>query len=268
MVVERRKLYKFHVKNIHSIEIALNNSALAARKAISEKNSPAVKSFVSLNSFLLGAWAENRLRKLLYEKSGLSDEERNIVISQSSQLEKWEKLIEVAFRKHYSVPNAELNAKNLPFSAATRYEALNEILNDNLRSVIEIRNKLAHGQWVYPLNSDGTDIEQGKYQALNQENLPSLQYKKSLITSLADIIHDLVVSLATFDRDFDKNYRKIINTQNNLHNRSYEDYVNKLIDKRNKGIEIRKGKTEIVVDAPSPCFWSKFYNLIITKIKA
>ena len=167
MAIDNKKLYKFHVKNICSIEIALNNSALAARSAIAEQNEPAIKSFVSLNSFLLGAWAENRLRKLLFEDSGLSDSERCTVISQSSQLEKWEKLIEVSFRKHYNVPTAELNESTLPFTATARYKVLKEILDQDLRSIIEIRNKLAHGQWVYPLNSDETDIEQGKYQALN-----------------------------------------------------------------------------------------------------
>lgn len=240
MAVDNKKLYKFHVKNIHSIEIALNNSALAARSAIAEQNEPAIKSFVSLNSFLLGAWAENRLRKLLYENFGLSDQERSTVIAQSSQIEKWEKLIEVAFRKHYNVPTAVLNESNLPFTAAARYKVLNEILDKDLRSVIEIRNKLAHGQWVYPLNSDENDVEQGKYQALNQENLPSLQYKKSLLTGLSDIIHDLVVSLGTFERDFDKNFKKISQTRSNLKNRSYQKYATNLIEKRRRGIEARK----------------------------
>ena len=240
MAISNEKLYRFHVTNIHSIEIALNNSALAARKAIAEQNEPAVKSFVSLNSFLLGAWAENRLRKLLCEDPGLATVERELVVAQSSQMEKWEMLIEVAFRKHYNVPHAVLNDTNLPFTAAARYKVLTEILNKDLRSIIEIRNKLANGQWVYPLNSDETDLEQGKYQLLNQENLPSLQHKKALIIGLADIIHDLVVSLTTFERDFDKNYKKITNTRNNLNTRSYKKYVKQLVDKRNRGIELRK----------------------------
>lgn len=240
MAVDNKKLYRFHVKNIRSIEIALNNSALAARSAIAEQNAPAIKSFVSLNAFLLGAWAENRLRKLIYEDSGLTDLERNSVTVQSSQIDKWEKLIEVAFRKHYNVPAAALNETNLPFSAAARFKVLKEILDQDLRSVIEIRNKLAHGQWVYPLNSDENDIEQGKYQALNQENLPSLQYKKSLLTSLSDIIHDLVVSLTTFERDFDNNFKKITQTRNNLKNRDYQKYATNLVEKRKRGIEKRK----------------------------
>jgi len=239
MAITDRKLYRFHVANIQSIEIALNHSALAARKAISEKNEPAVKSFVSLNAFLVGAWAENRLRKLLYENNGLSVEKREIILSNSSQIDRWNKLIEIAFREHYGIPYAPLNEVSLPFSASARYQVLTDILNEDLKGVIEIRNKLAHGQWVYPLNSEETNVEEEKYQQLRNENLPSLQYKKSLLVSLASILHDLVVSLSTFERDFDTNYRKITNTRSNLKNRSYEKYVEQLISKRINGKLLR-----------------------------
>lgn len=233
------KLYRFHVTNIHSIEIALTHSALAARKSIAEQNQAAIKSFVSLHAFLLGAWAESRLRKLLFESNGFSKAERTTILSQQTQIDQWLKLIELSFRKHYNVPAAQLNDTSLPFVANAQYAVLVDILDKDLRSVIEVRNKLAHGQWVYPLNNEGTDLEQGKYLLLNAENLPSLQYKKSLLTSLSDIIHDLVVSLPTFERDFNKNYRNITNTRSNLKNRSYAKYAQNLVDKRRRGIAKR-----------------------------
>ncbi len=240
MVASNQQLYRYHVNNNRSVEIALKNTSLAARKAISEENATATKSFVSLYAFLLGAWTENRHKKLLYESPGLSDQERNQIIIKPTQLEKWEKLIEVAYRKHYRIPAASLDYNSLSFTAAARYVVLNEILNQDLKSVIEIRNKLAHGQWVYPLNSNENDIENGKYQALNQENLAALQYKKSLITVLADLAHDLVVSPPTFERDFDNKFRRISNTRLNLQNRSYQNYAQKLVEKRKRGIQKRK----------------------------
>lgn len=240
MAAPDKKLYRFHVANIRSIEIALNHSALAARSAISKENQPAIKSFVSLYALLLGAWAETRLRKLVYENNGLTGIERDSVMAQANQLDQWLKLIEVAFRKHYKVPSALLNDQNLPFTANARRQVLIQILEKDLRNVIEMRNKLAHGQWVYPLNNDGTDVEKGKYQQLNNENLLSLQFKKSLLTSLANLVHDLVVSLPTFERDFDRNYRQITSARTNLNSRSYARYAGQLVSKRNRGIKIRK----------------------------
>ncbi|MGR3301870.1 MAG: hypothetical protein ACUZ8I_05135 [Candidatus Scalindua sp.] len=234
------KIYRFHVANLRSIEIALNNTALSARQAISEENQPATASFIRLYALLIGVWAEARLRKLLYERSGFTEDERKRVLTQTSQLEQWQKLVEVAFRKHYGIPQAQLTSNSLPFTAHARYASLVNILDNYLRVVIEVRNKLAHGQWIYPLNNEGNDVEPNKYTLLNKENLPSLQYKKSLLSSLADIVHNLVVSLPTFERDFDSNYSRITNTKNNLINRNYEKYVAMLIDKRQRGIKKHK----------------------------
>lgn len=234
------EIYGFHVANLRSIEIALKNTALSARKAISEENQPATDSFIRLYALLIGTWAETRLRKLLYERSGFTEGERNRVLTQISQLEQWQKLIEVAFRKHYGIPHAQLTSTSLPFTAHARYASLVNILDNNLRVVIEVRNKLAHGQWIYPLNNKGNDIETNKYALLNKENLQSLQLKKSLLSSLADIVHNLVVSLPTFERDFDSNYSRITNTENNLINRNYKKYVSMLIVKRQRGIKKRK----------------------------
>lgn len=234
------KIYQFHVANLRSIEIALNNTALSTRQAISEENQPATDSFIRLYALLIGTWAETRLRKLLYEQSGFTEDERKRVLTQTSQLEQWRKLVEVAFRKHYGISQAPLTSSSLPFTAHARYASLMNIFENNLRIVIEVRNKLAHGQWIYPLNNEGNDIESNKYTLLKKENLQSLQFKKSLLSSLADIVHDLVVSLLTFERDFDSNYSRITNIKNNLISRNYEKYVSMLIDKRQRGIKKRK----------------------------
>lgn len=234
------KLYKYHVENLRSLEIALKNTATSVRKAISEENTKAINCFVRLNALLLGAWAEIRLNKLLYEQNGFTMTQRNFILSQPTQLKKWLKAVEVAFREKYCVPSANLTDSTLTFTAHARYSSLTNILKRDLRPVIEIRNKLAHGQWIYPLNNKGDNIEQEKYLQLNNENLPSLQYKLSLLSSLADILHDLIVSLSTFERDFDTHYRQISTTKLNLDNRKYEIYSAMLVKKRQRGIEKRK----------------------------
>lgn len=238
--IQEYKIYKYHVANLRSIEIALKNTARSARKAISEKNQPATNSFVRLYAFLIGAWAENRLKKMLYEKNIFSKKERIKVMNQTGLLDRWQKAVEAAFRKHFKIPKAKISQNSLPHTAYTRYSSLIEILDKDFRSVIEVRNKLAHGQWIYPFNNNETDIEQKKYLLLNKENLLSLQYKFKLISSLTDIIHDLFVSLPTFKRDFDLHFQHITNTINNLINRKYENYANSMIEKRKRGIQKRK----------------------------
>jgi len=234
------KIYKYHVANLRSIEIALKNTSLSARKAISEENIKATESFVRLYAFLLGAWAETRLKKILYEKRGFNSEERERILGEKTLLQQWLKSIELAYRKHYKIAHVPLTEKTIPFTAFARFKELNDILEHDLRSIIEIRNKLAHGQWIYPFNNVGTDIEEDKYLKLKVQNILHLQFKKKLISELSQLIHDLVISLATFDRDFDSNYKQIIHTRNNLRHRSYSKYKKLLIDKRQRGIEKRR----------------------------
>jgi len=237
---KRSRLFKYHVANIRSIEIAIKNTAVSARRAIAEEKQQARDSFVRLYAFLLGAWAETRLKKLLYEPKGFQEAERHAILSQLTKLESWQKAVEVAFRKQYNVPSAALTEHTLPFTAFAYYSVISAILDKDLRSVIEIRNKLAHGQWIYPLNNEGSEVETKKFKQLRNENLPSLQYKLRLISSIANIIHDLIVSIATFERDFDTHYRHITTTRNNLEKRKYSEYADKLIEKRKRGIEKRK----------------------------
>jgi hypothetical protein len=234
------QLYKYHVENLRSLEIAISNTSISARKAIADKNLPAIESFTRLYAFLLGAWAETRLHKLLNENGAFTDQDKEKVFSQRSQLNQWHKTVEVSYRKYFNIPRAPLSLQSLPHTAFHRLNSITSILDDDLKSIIEVRNKLAHGQWVYPLNSTCTDLQPDKYSLINNENLLSLQFKKSLITTLANIVHDLAVSLPTFERDFDNHFGNIVTTRNNLRNRSYDDYRKGLVAKKRRGVEVRR----------------------------
>lgn len=234
------KLYKYHVANLRSLQIALDNTALSARKVIAEQNVEATASFTRLYAFLVGAWAETRLQKLLNENGAFDEGTKGKVLSQSTQLDQWIKTVELSFRHHYKVPHAVLSAQTLPHSSFQRYTSLITLINDDLKPVIEMRNKLAHGQWIYPLNSGCTELEGSKYMLINGENLLSLQYKRELISTIAEIVHDLAVSCPTFERDFDSHYKQIMHTKANLANREFAKYKKVLIEKRQRGIAMRR----------------------------
>lgn len=230
-----KKLYQFHVANLQEVARAMERVARSLRAAISQGDEITVSSFMRLYALLLGAWAECRLRKLVYEPQGFDDSERDAIRAESTQLKQWQKAVEVAFRRQYKIPKAPLSASVLPHSAYSRYTTLSDMLVNDLGSIIELRNKLAHGQWVYPLNNDGDDIAQEQMDALRVENLLSLQFKKTLLESLSAAIHDLVVSKPTFERDFDDHLRVIIETQRNLQKRDCKTWAECLRQKYQRG---------------------------------
>lgn len=229
------KLYIYHVANLRELERAIVQTARLAKAEIAGCDpQQSLRSLLRLYSFLLGAWAECRLRKLLHEQYGFTDGERGQVLAADTQLGQWQRTVDLAFRKHHKIPKANLDARVLGVSHAARRDSIHSVLSGELRIIIEIRNKLAHGQWVYPLNNEGTKVETEKYQLINKENLQSFQFKYALLGHVADAVHDLVVSPMTFQRDFDRHFKRLEQVRMNLSVKSYENYERSLVESRRR----------------------------------
>ena len=219
------QIYKYHVENLREIEIALGNISQLASETIGRKAPEnSLISWLRMYTLLIGAWAECRLNKLLHEEFGFTSSERQPIERIENKLFQWKKIVELAFRKHYGIPNAPLDQQSLGCENNDRYIALNNTLTNELKIVIEIRNKLAHGQWINPLNSKNTRLNGDTQRLLNAENLMSLQLKFSLVKHLADIVHDLVVSPATFERDFNYHYKLLCQVRVDIRRRDYNNY--------------------------------------------
>ncbi|EPD8811962.1 hypothetical protein QJ132_13685 [Klebsiella quasipneumoniae] len=237
------KIYRYHVANLQELQLALGHTGRLARIEIASKDpQKGLRSLLRLYSFLVGAWIETRLRKLLHEEFGFTEAERNQIEQKSSQLDQWKETVDLAFRKHHKITKAPLDERNLGVAHAARRAALHDVLSNELRILIEIRNKLAHGQWVYPFNSEGDAVEPDKFQLINKENLQSLQFKYSLAEHLADAVHDLVVSPATFERDFESHFKRLYQVRTNLVTKDYEKYKASLVLNREKSRATRTKK--------------------------
>lgn len=222
------QIYKCHVENLRELELALKNISRLARETIARRDPEnSLRSLLRMYTLLIGVWAECRLQKLLHEEFGFTSAEREQVSNKKS-LNRWEETVDLAFRKHYRIATEPLDEQSLGSQNNDRYIALRNTLADDLKIVIEIRNKLAHGEWINPLNSAGTRLNTDKQRLLNQENLMSLQLKLSLIGHLADIVHDRVVSPVTFERDFDHHYNLLGQVRVNLRKKDYNKYRSQL----------------------------------------
>jgi hypothetical protein len=228
------RLYHFHVDNLRAVRAGLDDVLAAARRAIASRRESSIATHLRLYAFMAGAWAECRLLKLLYERQAFSDDERRVVLAETA-LARWTKVVEIAFRRHYGIPAASLEPPALPKTAHARLQILTDVIRDDLRSIITLRNKLAHGQWVYPLTDDLTDVAQEQMDALRLETLFSLKQKASLIESLCASVHDLVVSLPTFERDFDNHFVRIEQTRRNLIAKDYGKWVTQIRARHDRG---------------------------------
>lgn len=142
--------------------------------------------------------------------------------------------MERGFRKRYQIPSAKLS-QVLPLTPRARYTALLNIINDDLRPIIEVRNKLAHGQWVRPLNSENDDFSPIHTQQINGENAHSIKCKHRILEYLSQIIHDLAVGVGAFERDFDGHYSKLEHAKREITSRCYSNWLAAMRAKYQRG---------------------------------
>lgn len=239
MALPQSDIFKVHVQNLRAVSRACDALDIDLRRSLATNRNFASEALLKTSVLLVGAWAEVRLCKLLYEPKGFSDAERAQVLAEGTQLDRWKQTLELGFRRRYGVPTAKLTKNSLPVTAFSRFAELTEVIATDLAPIIEVRNRLAHGQWARTLTNDGTNYSPETMKLLNTENALSLRFKRTMIECLSQLVHNLVASVA-FERDFDKHYRVLHQARVNLVSRSYEDWLEALCNKRRRYPRISK----------------------------
>lgn len=136
-------------------------------------------------------------------------------LSRKTEVERWLLVINYFFKdKYFSKQDRELNSLNLGDTNYHRYETLCKIITEDLKPFVELRNRLAHGQWAVAFNYVG----RGKNQELTK-NIWMLSKKdmmllKSFVTNLPPLVKLLISSRRTFEREYDKYMHRMIKARN------------------------------------------------------
>lgn len=94
-----------------------------------------------------------------------------------------------------------------------------------MAEIIEDRNKIAHGQWGWLLNSRETAFTGAAPPALNYR---AIEVRSRLVREIEAVIRDLVVSEPTFARDYQGRYAEIQRLRAQLSGADYPDLVDQL----------------------------------------
>ncbi|MFD8422680.1 hypothetical protein [Streptomyces sp. NPDC059668] len=155
--------------------------------------------------------AEARLRKIIHDPQGFNERERKLIASSKSQIERWKSAVDFAFRRQYAVPvHLEIRDSGADPKVISRHAIITEMLDEDLKPIIEGRNKTAHGQWIWELNNLETQF---KGRAADPMNYLAISRRGEIIDDLAEIVHVLIVSEPAFQREFDRLYGKIGTTR-------------------------------------------------------
>lgn len=107
---------------------------------------------IQTNIYLLvySAWTEASLVQLIHTPFGFTNDEKKKILKDRDVLNKWKKCVNTAFSK-FTVGGSEIPNKK---------RQICKLLDDYLKSQANIRNKFAHGQWVYPLHKNNITHDQ------------------------------------------------------------------------------------------------------------
>ena len=225
--------YSRFSENLRSTRRARNALDSLHKAAIRRNSAPEIETLAEVQYLYLGIEAEALLRKILFDPTGFSLEERLQLLNERSQINRWLAVVSAAFSKHYlgTLIN-QLDIKQLEPDLRNRYQSIRDMLDLQLRPIIEDRNKLAHAQAIWQLKSGSeSDFKsmQSKISFGDHWNLTYLQKSLSLI---GEIVLILVVSKPTFERDFASLIHKFAaakqNVEDNSNGAMYEKYKQSL----------------------------------------
>lgn len=174
---------------------------------------------LSLNNIfsklLLGLWVsllEIEFNLLITENEHFTKSFlKEISISRKTLTQKWKALLDYYFKKiYFKKQDRALTISNLGHTAFHRYETLKNIIQKDLALFVELRNRVAHGQWAVAFNTDLLDKNQDLTTHMWKLTKKEMLLLKSLHKNLPPIFKLLITSKKTFERDYDKYINRII----------------------------------------------------------
>ena len=126
-------------KNLRDLKKQKKRISALVNRAIREKKDSDLISLTKVYVLLYSAYVETSFLKLIHTPNAFSESEITQIMAQHNLEQKWIKCVELAFNK--------LNTNNLG-GVANKKQTLNRLLQEYIIEPSQIRNKVAHGQWI------------------------------------------------------------------------------------------------------------------------
>ena len=226
-------LYKIHLENERALTEAFDVARQSCKNAI-RAGKPKQETILTKNcALLLGAKLETTLFRIIHDPSGFTADQRRRIDSASTVADEWLRVVREAFASRHDISISQV-PRLLPFTAQARYVEMERLVKDQFIPLIELRNSLAHGQWYRTLNNSGTKIDPRRMAQLARLSVWRLAIQDNILHHVSLLIHDLVVTRAAFERDFDKRWNDLHSAITRLESSSGERWAQKLRDRHER----------------------------------
>ncbi|MRT92396.1 hypothetical protein [Ancylomarina sp. 16SWW S1-10-2] len=171
-------------KNVSQLESARRLVNSQINNALRKNDDHAVKLYTNIYLMVYSSWSEAYLVKLIHTPSGFTEIEKKAILRDRDVLNKWKKCVSTAFSKFRD------NGSEIP----NKKQRINSLLDEYLKIQANIRNKIAHGQWVYPLYSKNLKHDPDALLYMSMIDVIQIDTWFEILKEIVEIVRGLIDS--------------------------------------------------------------------------
>lgn len=221
---EIKNIHVIQSRNVRYLKRVQKNMTMDINHYLIKNDDFQVGIKTKLFSLLYSALSEAQFTQILHTPYGFQHSEILKIQNQRSLVDSWHFMLDIALQK---VGDWKTN-KDLE----TRRETIKKIIGEYIEKPQELRNKIAHGQWVHALNSNNTKENPDTTSRINGLDVVKITIWFEVHQFLCFIIRDLIQSP---QKGFHNNYW--------INMTSLEDFINKsqswTLEKRVKNLKLK-----------------------------
>lgn len=183
---EIKNIYLIQSRNVRHLKRVQKNMTMDLNYYLIKNDTFQVSIKTKLFSLLYSALSESQFTQILHTPFGFLHSEILTIQNQRSLVESWNLMLDMALKK---VGEYETNP-----DLASKRQTLKDIIKDYIEKPQELRNKIAHGQWVHALNSSNTKENQNATTRISELNVVMISIWFEVHQYLCFIIRDLIQS--------------------------------------------------------------------------
>lgn len=233
-------MFQKQTKNVQHLRKVIKQLNQDINESIQKSNTLKENIQVKLLALTYSAWSEAQFIQIIYTPNAFTTNEINSMVKITGIFDRWKKLIKFSFEKieKYNFIEKEKSIEILKNNGETnkiallceRFNEEKQLIQEKKNELIlllqkyieepsKIRNKIAHGQWVYPL--DDSEIK-------NNEPNASLKEDEHLKIKLDDLNPISIMREFEVHTTLGKIIRKLIESQSKGFTQKYNPYMDEL----------------------------------------
>jgi hypothetical protein len=180
------EIFKASVINLRELKNQRTNIKRLFNQSIKRKDNSSFSALTKLYALLYSSFAELCFLKVIHTPYGFSEDKIIQITSERNLEQKWLKCLELAFSSINNIANeGEIQNKK---------QILKRHINQFIIDPSQLRNKIAHGQWIVALNNDNTAINRIITNQINNLDFVKTDILFYIYEKIGQAVEDLIES--------------------------------------------------------------------------